>query len=136
LSRHINDKYFAPLKLSSKITNQDLTTIPPVPTVGKPLVDNDIRCYILLIPIRIDDQQSFDLEKSGQYAPPVAAQPYPAQPAPVQPYPEQPAPDPPPQPVVSPFPAPAPEPVAPPSPPADCKPIGVDPDTHMTICAE
>jgi len=67
---------------------------------------------------------------TGVPAPPPVSQP-PGGPLPGMPTQPPPGRTPPP---VAPLPAPAPTP-APPTPPADCKAIGIDPDTGATICA-
>jgi hypothetical protein len=89
-----------------------------------------------LIPARLDDPQSFALERSGQYA-----QPAPNQAPPPQAYPQQPNPA---QAAAPPAP-PAPQPVAPPAPPSSapqgpdlskCKQLDIDKATGKIVCRD
>ena len=74
-----------------------------------------------LIPVRMDDQQSFNLEKSGQYV-----QPAPGQTAPVQPAPTS-------QPIAQPTPSPVTQPG---NNMADCKQLDVDRATGKIVCVD
>jgi len=77
-----------------------------------------------LIPVRIDNQQSFDLERNGEYAPPETAQPgYPAFQPGYQP----------PQPVGQPNPATADQPT---NRLANCQMLDVDPSTGNVVCMD
>jgi len=94
----------------------------------------------VLIPVRMDNQQIFDQEKSGHYTPPA---PTPAPTAPLQPAP---VPQPAPQSVIQPAPVqPASPPVAQPAPAtgtvadpnlANCKVLAVDRTTGKIICKD
>lgn len=87
--------------------------------------------------IRLDAQYpealSQELAAVGGRTIPPAASPQPSPPPHYTPPPAAPAPrSPAPPPAVD---TPAPRPAAPAEPPADCTPIGIDPDTGLTICA-
>jgi hypothetical protein len=80
-----------------------------------------------LIPLRLDDQQSFAQERSGQYVPPPPSQ------TPQQPYPQPAPPAQVPQPIAQPAPAPG----APPGQDlSKCKKLDIDPASGRLVCRD